>query len=123
VRNEEIFKKLPQAKYNSYFGKVYGIDLSGESRITEHWKANSPFYITDTVKLTLARSQNWYVDCGLNDFLYPANEAFHQWLKLNNIPHEYHVRPGEHNWSYWYRSSVNGLIYLDEQLNNPVNSY
>jgi S-formylglutathione hydrolase FrmB len=121
VRNEEIFKDLPQARYNNYFGKVFGFDLADDDRITDHWRANSPYYITDTNIISLARLQNWYIDCGLDDFLLQANEAFHQWLILNKIPHEYHVRPGEHNWAYWYRSTVNGLIYLDERIIESTN--
>jgi enterochelin esterase-like enzyme len=116
VRDEEIFKGLPQTKYNSYFGKVYGFGLSADDRITDHWKANSPYYITDTNIIALAQTQNWYIDCGFDDFLFQANETFHQWLTMNKIPHEYHVRSGEHNWIYWYRSTVNGLIYLDERI-------
>lgn len=115
VRDEATFKKLPQAKYNDYFGKIFGFNLLPEERITDHWKENSPYFITDSSIISMAQTQNWYIDCGLNDFLYPANEKFHQWLRENNIPHEYHVRPGEHNWSYWYRSTIKGLIFLNEK--------
>ncbi|MBA7590539.1 hypothetical protein ES708_32664 [subsurface metagenome] len=113
VRTESIFKSLPQERYEKY---LYGPGLADTVRITNHWKENSPYYLIDT---TLAKSLsgiNWYIDCGLDDFLLPANEAFHQLLLKRNIPHEYHVRPGKHNWQYWYKSSVNGLLYLNEKL-------
>ena len=116
VRTDSIFKALPQAKYNAYFGKVFGFDLLPDERITDHWKANSPYYISDTALLAKARSQNWYIDCGLDDFLYPANKAFNQWLGEKKIPHEYLTRPGSHNWNYWYQSTVKGLMYLNEKL-------
>ncbi len=116
VRTDSIFKTLPQEKYNAYFGKVFGPDLLPNDRITDHWKANSPYYITDSALLGKAKYQNWYIDCGLDDFLYPANEAFHHWLFENNIPHEYHTRPGVHNWAYWSQSTVNGLKYLNDKL-------
>ena len=116
VRTEEIFKQVPQAKYDDYFEKVYGPELAGEDRITDHWKANSPYYVTDSTILASARHQNWYIDCGMDDFLLEANEAFHRWMILNNIDHDYHVRPGSHNWSYWHRSLIYALMYINEKI-------
>jgi enterochelin esterase-like enzyme len=117
VRNEPIFIDLPQEKYDSYFGRVYGHGRQANDRITEHWMQNSPFYILDSTLISKVQTIHWYIDCGFDDFLLPANEAFHRLLIQNNISHEYHVRPGEHNWNYWYRSTVNGLIYLNQVFN------
>ncbi|MBN2523792.1 MAG: hypothetical protein JXB24_11005 [Bacteroidales bacterium] len=116
VRNEEIFKNLPQDRYEKYFGRVFGPGLSDSARITNHWAENSPYSLTDTIMVNSMREINWYIDCGMNDFLLPANEAFHQLLLKNTILHDYHVRPGGHNWSYWYKATVYGLLYLDEKL-------
>ncbi len=116
VRNESIFKNLPQNRYEKYFGRVYGPRLSDTTRITEHWKEYSPYTLIDTNLVKELRTVNWYIDCGLDDFLLPANEAFHQLLTKHYIPHEYHVRPGKHNWAYWYKSTVYGLLYLNEKL-------
>jgi len=116
VRTESIFKSLPQDRYEKYFGSIFGPGLSDTTRITNHWKENSPYSLTDTVLVNTMREINWYIDCGLDDFLLPANEAFHQFLKKNNVPHDYHVRPGGHNWAYWYKATVYGLLYLDEKL-------
>lgn len=117
VRTEEIFKDLPQKKYETNFAKVYGPGLSPEERITEHWKDNSPFYIIDSVSAGLYTDINWYIDCGQNDFLLPANEAFHDLLRQYNIPHEYHVRPGTHNWEYWESGARRGFIFIHTCFN------
>jgi len=116
VRTESIFKSLPQDRYDKYFGSVFGPGLSDTARITDHWKENSPYSLTDTILINTMREINWYIDCGMNDFLLPANEAFHKLLLNYDIPHDYHVRPGGHNWAYWYKATVYGLLYLDEKL-------
>lgn len=118
VRNEAIFKSLPQSKYENYFGKVYGFGLAGEERITSHWIQNSPYFLIDTGTVAYYKEIQWYIDCGIDDFLFPANEAFHDLLVQYKLQHEYHVRPGRHNWEFWYSSTVNGLLYLEHYYNS-----
>lgn len=65
------------------------------------WERQSPF--------TLARNGprprglRIYFDCGTEDeFGFDAGaEAFHNLLLSRGIPHEFHLYPGGHNWSYF----------------------
>ena len=114
VRNEPMVQALPQDRYNWLYGPVFGTDLQGDERITEHWKQNTPYYLIDSTNSANYTDISWYIDCGLDDFLLPASEAFHKLLQQYGIPHEYHIRPGKHNWAYWYLSTVDGLIFIDE---------
>jgi enterochelin esterase-like enzyme len=116
LRTEAEFMKLTTTKYTNFFGEVFGPGLEAEARITDHWKMNSPYYITDSTVILSAQNLNWSVDCGFDDFLFSSNESFHQWLIKNKIAHDYHIRPGQHNWSYWYQSTINGLKYLDSKM-------
>jgi len=50
------------------------------------------------------KSVRWFIDCGDDDFLYEGNSLVHIALKKRNIPHEYRVRDGAHNWTYWRES-------------------
>ncbi len=43
----------------------------------------------------------WYIDCGDDDFLYEGNSLAHIALRKKNIPHEFRIRDGGHQWSYW----------------------
>jgi enterochelin esterase-like enzyme len=47
------------------------------------------------------RSVRWWVDCGDDDFLWQANADFFRAMKEKNIPLQYRVRNGAHNWEYW----------------------
>jgi enterochelin esterase-like enzyme len=118
IRTVKEFENLPQERYEQYFANVFGPKLSGEERITLHWKSNSPYYLIDSVSAENMKSINWYIDCGMDDYLLPANEAFHQLLMQYKIPHEFHIRPGNHNWEYWHESIVHGLMFLAEYMNS-----
>ncbi len=46
-------------------------------------------------------SVRWYFDCGDEDFGSKGNALMHIALCDKKIPHEYRVRDGAHNWTYW----------------------
>ena len=50
---------------------------------------------------------NIVIDAGKNDIFIEANNALHEALDKQGIPHDYTVRPGRHSWSFW----VNALDY------------
>ncbi len=41
------------------------------------------------------------IDCGIDDFLFEDNRAFHAHLEKLGIAHEYAEFPGAHSWDYW----------------------
>ena len=43
----------------------------------------------------------YYIDCGDDDFLINGNMVIHTIMIERKIPHEFRVRDGAHNWSYW----------------------
>ncbi len=47
------------------------------------------------------------IDCGTDDFFFEVNQALHKKMLLNNIQHDYIVRPGKHDGNY----SNNSLDY------------
>lgn len=58
------------------------------------------------------KSVRWYIDCGDDDFLYEGNSLMHIAMTKNNIPHEYRVREGAHNWTYWRESLPEVLEFV-----------
>ena len=56
----------------------------------------------------------WYIDCGDDDFLYEGNAKVHVLMRKLNIPHEYRVRDGAHNWTYW-RASLPAVLEFVSQ--------
>ncbi len=64
---------------------------------------------TDEVK-----SVRWFIDCGDDDFLYEGNSLIHIAMKKKSIPHEYRVRDGAHNWTYWRASLPTVLDFVSQ---------
>jgi S-formylglutathione hydrolase FrmB len=42
-----------------------------------------------------------YLDCGAEDIFLPINRTLESKLLEKNIPHEFRILPGGHNWNYW----------------------
>ena len=63
------------------------------------------------------KSVRWYIDCGDDDFLYESNSLAHIALKKRGIPHEYRVRDGDHNWTYWRSALPEVLSFITEHFN------
>lgn len=60
------------------------------------------------------KAVRWFIDCGDDDFLYEGNSLVHIAMKKRNIPHEYRVRDGAHNWTYWRESLPNVLEFVSD---------
>lgn len=50
------------------------------------------------------KSVRWFIDCGDDDFLYEGNCLVHIAMRKKEIPHEFRIRDGAHNWTYWRAS-------------------
>ena len=59
-------------------------------------------------------SVRWYIDCGDDDFLFEGNSLVHIEMKKKEIPHEYRVRDGAHNWTYWRESLPKVLEFVSQ---------
>jgi enterochelin esterase-like enzyme len=115
VRTDSMIINEEEEKYNSVFRPVFGDSIRQTKKVTEHWKENNSLYLTVRQPDTL-KSVSWYIDCGLNDYLLPGNEALHDLYVRYGIPHEYHVRPGIHDRLYWEKSLVPALLFTGKIL-------
>jgi enterochelin esterase-like enzyme len=58
------------------------------------------------------KAVRWYIDCGDDDFLYEGNCLVHIAMRQKEIPHEFRIRDGAHNWTYWRASLPNVLEFI-----------
>lgn len=107
----------PQANYDRIFSVLYGKGLTGKDRINDTYKTNDPFRIVaDTANTSRLKTVKYYIDCGDDDFLSPGNAAMHKLLKEKGIPHEFRMRDGVHNWTYWRHSIRDVLKIISESF-------
>lgn len=59
-------------------------------------------------------SVRWYIDCGDDDFLYEGNSLIHIALRKKEVPHEFRIRNGGHNWTYWRESLPKVLEFVSD---------
>jgi S-formylglutathione hydrolase FrmB len=115
---EEIIN-MDENRWEQMNAILYGSALKGEERITKHSMANNPIYIVQNSDLEKIKSVRMYIDCGDDDFLYKGNSIFHVLLRDLNIPHEYRVRDGGHQWSYWRSGLIEGLKFIGTSFHQP----
>ncbi|MBD1392674.1 alpha/beta hydrolase [Mucilaginibacter glaciei] len=60
------------------------------------------------------KAVRWLMDVGDDDFLYEGNGLVHNLMRKKEIPHEYRVRDGAHNWTYWRGSLPNVLEFVSQ---------
>lgn len=89
-----------QKSWDQYFGFIFG-ELEGEDRITDHLKSSMPLFIIRDAEADPLKTVKWYIDCGDDDFLIEGNMELHKIMREMEIPHEFRVRDGAHNWTYW----------------------
>jgi len=60
------------------------------------------------------KSVRWFIDCGDDDFLFEGNSLVHIEMRKRNIPHEFRIRDGAHNWTYWRESLPVVLQFISD---------
>jgi len=108
---EEVVKMTPD-RWNGRYGKLFGENLTGIDRFTDHHKANSILHIVDNLDQEKLKGLRIYIDCGDDDFLAIGNSELHILLTKKKINHEYRVRDGGHSWTYWRTGLVPALQFI-----------
>ena len=85
-----------------------------EEQMNDWFEKYSVLEMVKTMSEDDLKSVRWFMDIGDNDFLYEGNSLVHIELRKRNIPHEYRVRDGAHNWTYWRESLPVVLHFVSE---------
>jgi S-formylglutathione hydrolase FrmB len=103
--------------WKTVLGDLYGKkDLTGKSRLTDHYQKNSILKIVETANTDDLKKVRYYIDCGDKDFLIKGNMALHSAMVDKKIPHEFRVREGVHNWTYWRTALPEVLKFVSESF-------
>ena len=57
-----------------------------------------------------------YLDCGDDDGLSVENALVHLAMKKNDVPHEFRIRNGNHNWTYWREGLQDVLHFITQSF-------
>jgi len=112
IYTDETMRTMEDASYNKMFADLYSGKVTGNARLTDTWRKNNTLQLAQTLPEESLKKVNWYLDCGDDDFLYEGNALIHVALRNRSIPHEFRVRDGAHNWTYWRTGLPEGLKFI-----------
>ena len=112
VYNDSAIVRMTDNFWKVVFGPLFGRDLKGVDRLTRSWHDNSVLNIIDKKSTDELSEVRYWIDCGDGDFFTPGNCYLHIALFEKKVPHEYRVRDGAHNWTYWRTGIVNALAFI-----------
>ena len=116
VRTDEQYKTEDPRGWDDQWGRLFGgVGTKGEERITEYYKQNSPVPLIANSKPGDFKDLKILLDNGDDEqTLAFSNEELHRLMRDKNIPHEYRVRNGGHEFRYWREGFENGLRFLSD---------
>ena len=85
-----------------------------KERLLDYFKNHNVISLITTGDVQKINSVRWYIDCGDDDYLFEGNSLVHLNMRKRNIKHEYRVRDGKHNWTYWRASLSDVLIFVSK---------
>ena len=110
------YENMQEGMYNTYFGSSIGKSLKGIDRLTPNWYANSVFSIIDKKTPDELGAVKYWIDCGDDDFLSVGNAQLHIALTNKKIAHEFRMRDGAHNWTYWRTGVIDALSFISDNF-------
>lgn len=91
--------------------------LGSYQEYPENWENNTVINLTHLLK---PDSLNIIFDCGTEDFFFEVNCNLHEKLMKEGIPHEFHTRPGGHNWTYWCNSIKYHTLFFSDRFKSAA---
>jgi len=87
-----------------------------EEQISKYYTEYSVLNLIKNMPEDQKQAVRWFIDCGDDDFLYEGNSLVHIAMCKNEIPHEYRVRDGRHEWEYWRTALPEVLSFISRQF-------
>lgn len=94
--------------------KRRNVAYKSEKDVEAYFKSISVLELVNQVSDDQKKAVRWYIDCGDDDFLYEGNSLVHIAMRKKEIPHEYRVHDGAHNWGYWRNALPTVLSFVSE---------
>jgi enterochelin esterase-like enzyme len=122
VRTDEQYMVEDASEWNDQWGRLFGgVGKTGNERITEYYKQYSPFHLFNQDNAEAFKQLKLFIDNGDDEHtLCRSNEELHILLCDLHIEHEYRVRNGGHEFSYWREALPNALHFISDSFEGKV---
>lgn len=112
VFSDDELVAMPDKNYGIVLGPLFGPGLKAKERLNQSWYSNSVLKIVETKSADDLKKVRYWIDCGDDDFLTIGNCLLHIALTEKKVPHEFRVRDGTHNWTYWRTGITDALQFI-----------
>ena len=93
-----------------------GFSEATDEELLEYDRNHSIIRLAENMSDDQKKAVRFYLDCGDDDGLSVENALVHVAMKRNNIPHEFRIRNGSHNWTYWREGLKEVLPFISESF-------
>ena len=87
-----------------------------DADIARNFSNQSAIELINNMPEDQKKAVRWYIDCGDDDFLYEGNCLAHIAMRKKDIPHEFRIRDGAHNWTYWREALPTVLEFVSQSF-------
>jgi enterochelin esterase-like enzyme len=87
-----------------------------DADITKNFNNLSAISLINNMPEDQKKAVRWYIDCGDDDFLFEGNCLAHIAMRKKDIPHEFRIRDGAHNWTYWREALPTVLEFVSQSF-------
>ena len=100
----------------SNYIKWFNMENASEAQLDDWYAKYSVLELIRAMPDEQLKTVRWYIDCGDDDFLYEGNSLVHIELRKRDIPHEFRIRDGAHNWTYWRDALPSVLSFVSDSF-------
>jgi enterochelin esterase-like enzyme len=116
IRTDAAMVALEDSLYDSRFDAKLGLKLRGQNKVNDYYQKNSVLKLMETMPETTLKATRWYFDCGDDDYLIEGSCTLHVLMNKRRIPHEFRVRDGAHDWTYWRTALPDVLKFVAQSF-------
>lgn len=85
-----------------------------QEQVTAYYNRQSVLNGMNTMPDSLKKAVRWHIACGDDDFSSPSDALIHVAMKKKEIPHEFRITDGGHNWTYWRSALPVALEFISQ---------
>ena len=85
-----------------------------DTEVKAYYERHNALSLIEGMSKEQVSAVRWFIDCGDDDFLYEGNSLVHIAMRKKEIPHEFRIRDGAHNWTYWRESLPVVLSFVSD---------
>ncbi|MEO5594690.1 MAG: alpha/beta hydrolase family protein [Chitinophagaceae bacterium] len=116
VFDDDAMVGMADKNFEVTFGQLFGRGLKSKDRLNKAWYDNAILKIVETKSADDLKKVKYWIDCGDDDFLTKGNCLLHIAFTEKHVPHEYRVRDGAHNWTYWRTGITDALQFIGDSF-------